>query len=424
MFAETHQAGRRLGVKSALITGLLLLAGCSGSGTVQELCTADYAVFYRDRVEFGHGQFDRQSSAPHYYDLTRDGQLPVQGSLTQGSLASVGQSSPMLLSWQAGGSLFWADLMPSVNESDPPDSAQFLSVDRRGSAALPQADDVFRTAATISGGVWVRNTGSVEVSGWSGGAWQVQNTHPIASDIDAMNVGPTDRAPREVAFAFNDSIIATTGLEGVDIAQRQDVFRPPLQQHEQFDFIDITVSSDTSCNKQSFPDIINNRPNAPILEGVTYVTTVVSHAVGAPGSNTRLIVKEIRIFARLASSTIWREVIEINVPDVVTSSAVVASRNRGYLLVGTSTGLHGEPFQLNLDASIPGGISNLTLMGITPGAFANKLRLPPAPGSNRLPPPQAGSAYVVKVDAAMAERGPVEVLGANQSGLTLAPGMQ
>jgi hypothetical protein len=244
-------AGRGLAILSAPFTALLLLSGCSGSsGTVRNQCTADYAVFYRDRVEFGHGAFNRESDAPHYFDLTRDGQLAVQGTLEQGSLSSVGDSSPDLLSWKTVDTIFWADLVPNNLESDPPDTAQLLSVDRQGSAPLQQASEVFRTVPGISAGVWVRNAGTVEVSGWSDGLRQVQSTHPIRSNIDAMNVGPTDRAPQEIALGFGDAIRAVTGLEGLDInTRRQVVFAPSLRQFEQFTFV--TVSSDTSCNKQS-----------------------------------------------------------------------------------------------------------------------------------------------------------------------------
>jgi hypothetical protein len=159
------------------------------------------------------------------------------------------------------------------------------------------------------------------------------------------------------------------------------------------------------------------------LQGVAYVAAVISHAVGEPGTGTRLVAREVRVFARHANATAWREVIEIDVPDRVTSAAVVASRNRGYLVVGTSTGLHGEPFQLNLDPAT-GEIANLELMGITPREFADKLLLPPTAASNRLPAPVAGSPYVVKVDSVMTRRGPVRVLSSNPAGLTLAPGMR
>lgn len=76
---------------------------------------------------------------------------------------------------------------------------------------------------------------------------------------------------------------------------------------------------------------------------------------------------------------------------------------------------------MNLDPAT-GEIANLELMGITPSAFADKLLLPPTAANNRLPPPVAGSPYVVKVDSVMTKRGPVRVLGSTPTGLTLAPG--
>jgi hypothetical protein len=216
---------------------------------------------------------------------------------------------------------------------------------------------VFRTAPGISSGVWIQNSGAVEESAWSDGLRQVQRTYSIASNIEAMNVGSTDRAPQEVTLGFNNAIFAVTGLESVDIARRQVVFAPSLRQFEQFAFVDVTVSSDTSCNKASIRDVRDGRRDAPVLKGVTYVTAVISHAGGEPGTDARLTAREVRVFARHADSTQWREVIEFNVPDRVTTAAVVASRNRGYLLIGTSTGLHGEPFRLNLSS---GEISDLS----------------------------------------------------------------
>lgn len=375
------------------------------------------------RVEFGHGAFSRESDASHYFDLMRDGQLAAAGTLLQGSLSSVGDSGPQLLSWTTAGTIFRADLVPNLLETDPVDTAQSLTVDQRGSSPLPPASSVFRTASGISGGVWVQSAGIVEVSGWSDGLRQVQSSHPIASEIEAMNVGATDRAPREVAFGFGSALVAVTGLESADIAQRQVVFAPSLRPFEQFTFEDVTVSSDTSCNKVSARDIIDHRPNAPVLKGATQVTAVISHAVGEPGTGTRLVAREVRVLARHADSTAWREVFDIDVPNLVTSTAVVASRNRGCLLVGTSSGPRGEPFQLNLDPAT-GEVVDLELMGITPRAIADKLFRPPVAGDNRLPGPVAGSPYVVKVDSVMTRRGPVRIRGANPGGLTLAPGLR
>ena len=402
-----------------LWVALLLPLGCSGGRTSQRQCTADYAVFYQDRVEFGHGEFPDQSDAPHFYELKRDGRIAATGALEQGSLSSVGDSSPLLLTWQAGGSLFWADLAQNQLESDRPDTAQFLSIDQQGSVPLQQASSVFRTAPGISSGVWVRNRGAVEESAWVDGPRQTQRTYAIASNIEAMNVGATDRGPQEIALGFNSAMFAVAGLESVDIAQRQTVFAPPLRQFEQFTFVDLTVSSDTSCDKVNIQDARAGRRDAPVLKGVTYITAVISHTGGKPDTDAHLTAHEVRVFARHADSTQWREVIEFHVPDLVTTAAIVASRNRGYLLIGTSIGLHGEPFRLNLSS---GEIADLELIGVTPSELSNKLRRPPVAANTPLPTPVAGSSFVVKVDAAMTKRGPVQVRSSNPSGLTLARG--
>src|SRR5689334_10818084 len=87
---------------SALLVAPLLTSSCNTGRPVMTQCTANYAVLYRDRVEFGHGEFSlAQSNSPHFFELKRDGQIAASGVVERGSLTSVGDSSPLLLTWKA-----------------------------------------------------------------------------------------------------------------------------------------------------------------------------------------------------------------------------------------------------------------------------------------------------------------------------------